>query len=144
MDNLLDSYMKIKLRTNSEIQVVYYKDGCRYKSNITLLNVCGFLYIFGINEYGEYENINFFGKNTMIESIMVEGSNIPIYYNSYSNNNYIANGKLLFEMNNIMFDIEYDANKDFYKTYYDREKLIEKYIAKKTDFKYEDLFFFFI
>lgn len=140
MDNLLDSYTKIKLRTNSEIQVVYYRHGCRYKSNITLLNIYGFFYIFGINEYGKYENISFFGKDTMIESITVEGSNTPIYYNSYSDSNYMTNRKLLFEMNNILFDEECDDN-DFYKTYYDREQLIEKYISKNTNFKYEDLFF---
>ncbi len=134
---LLDSYTKIKLRTNSEIQVVYYKNGCRYKSNITLLNVCGFLYIFGINENVEYVNINFLGKDTFIESIMIDGSAIPIYYNSHDNCE--LNNEMLFDMNRVIFDEEYDG--DFYKTYYDREQLIEKYISKTSNFKYDDLFF---
>ena len=141
LQQLLDTYTRIKLRIDSEIQVNYYRHGRKCKKNIILSNLCGFLYLNGTSvKSGEMVQIEFFGKDTMIESIMVEGSNIPVYYNSFSDKNYITNRKLLFEMNKIMFDLEYD-DIDFYKTYYDREQLIKKYLSKNCNFKYEDLFF---
>lgn len=144
MQQLLDIYTRIKLRIGSEIQVNYYKYDKKFKSNITLLDICGFLYLFGINEDGKYENIIFFEKDTMIESIMVEGSNIPIYYNSYVSkdifDNYVIEDEAIVKFNNMMLEVEYNYDA-FYETYYKREQLIEKYISKNINFKYEDLFF---
>ena len=62
MQQLLDIYTRIKLRIGSEIQVNYYKYDKKIKRNITLLDICGFLYLFGINEDGKYENIIFLRK----------------------------------------------------------------------------------
>lgn len=144
MDNLLDSYTRIKLRIDSEIQVIYYRYGRRCKKNIVLSSVCGFVYLSGTTKGGEHINIEFFGKDTIIESIMVDGSSIPIYYNNYVSkdifDNFAIEDESIVDIQKMMLGEEHN-DVSFYSKYYERERLIEKYISKDNDFKYEDLFF---
>ena len=83
MDSLLDIYTRIKLRIDNEIIVTYYRFGEKYTETFTLLNIWKFSYILVSNNDNNFSYITFFGNDMVIESIKVNDSNLPIYYNPY-------------------------------------------------------------
>lgn len=146
MDNLLDVYTRIKLRIDSEIIVTYYKCGCKYNQTIALLDVCEFVYIFGSTKNGELIDINFFGSDTIIESIKVIGSSLPIYYNQYANKDifnglYIEDNYMQEIRRKILGDKFINHDHEVISKYTARDALLEKYLARDSQISYDDLFF---
>lgn len=144
MNNLIDIYTKIKLRIGCEIIVTYYRYGKKYTNTVTLLDVWEFVYIFGEvkDDNCEFVNIEFFSNDTMIESIKVFGTSIPIYYNPYVSEDIFNNSLIDTDCaKEIMYKVlgeDYD-----YENFccFGRDILIEKYIARDTNVMYDDLFF---
>lgn len=142
MDNLLDVYTRLKLRIGCKVIVELYKYGKRYVVPMILNDVYDFLYIFGTSDIDEYVRIDFFGSNMMIKSIKVDGSSLPIYNNPYVNEgifkNFLIDKKLGKEIMDKVLGKDYDSEN--FGTC-GRDYLIEKYLIRDKNVKYDDLFF---
>lgn len=146
MDNLLDIYTKLKLRIGCDIIVTYYRFGKKYNNTITLLDICEFVYLLGSTKYNDLLNIDFFGSDTIIESIKVFGSSLPIYYNPYASedifNGFSIDNNCIQEIRRKMLGDEFiNSNYEVVSKYIARDTLVEKYIARDSNIHYNDLFF---
>lgn len=138
MNDFLDIYTRLKMKTDSDIILTYYSSyGYKETRKFKLIDVVGFSYILVENEE-EKVSIPFFGKDAMIESITIKNSNKPIYFNPYVNKDifegfYIKKGYT----ESIKQDLlgKKDLNLE------DRENFIQKYKAKESNFEYDELFF---
>lgn len=138
MNDFLDIYTRLKMKTGSDITLSYYsRYGYKETKEFKLIDVSGFSYILVENDAGMI-SIPFFGKDTMIESITIQNFNKPIYFNPYVNKDifegpyikqeYIENiQKYLFGKTDLSLE--------------DRENFIQKYKSKSSKFEYDELFF---
>lgn len=140
MDNLLDIYTKIKLRTGSSIIVTYYSnDGNKYTEEFSLFDISvlkNVPYISIRNDSGKLINISFMSPETIIESITFKGYNKPIYFNphlSTFNNPFTNYEQLKKIMENLFIKDESALTR--------RNKIINTYLAKYGNVLYDDLFF---
>jgi len=148
MNDLLDIYTKIKLRIGSEIIVTYYKCGSKLTRCVILENINELEYIVCSDGYGDLDYLSFFDKNMLIESIYVPDYGYPLYYNPYINqeifkNFYVDNNSLL-DIKKMMFgknSINFEDNAIFYKKFKERDKLLDKYIARYFNVEFDELFF---
>lgn len=134
MENLLDTYTKLKLNIGNEIIVTYHtSDGNKYTRKVILLDIEYF-----DNILVAYNNIlmciPFSDSNVIIESITLNHSPKPIYLNPYFNSNPSLNYEQLEKATQ-------DTFKNIKLALEKREKIIEKYLSASENVKYEDLFF---
>lgn len=138
MNDFLDIYTRLKMKTDSNIILTYYSSyGYRETKRFKLVDVVGFKNVLVKNEEG-LVSIPFFGLDAMIESITFENSNKPIYFNPYVNKEifegfYIRDGYAENIKQNLLG--KKDLNLE------DRENFIQKYMTKRSTFEYDELFF---
>lgn len=138
MNDFLDIYTRLKMKTDSNIILTYYSSyGYRETKRFKLVDVVGFKNVLVKNEEG-LVSIPFFGLDAMIESITFENSNKPIYFNPYVNKDifdgfYIKDGYAENIKQNLLG--KKDLNLE------DRENFIQKYMTKRSTFEYDELFF---
>ena len=140
MINVIDLYTRLKLGIGKEVLVTYYTSfGIKETKTFMLDDVVGVDYLLLVDKNtGDKINIPFFGNNSIIEKIVFVDSNNTIYNNEYVseklfNGEYIDSdvleeNKIKMFGNNII-DFE------------DRKKFIQRFFNRKSEFKYEDLFF---
>ena len=138
MNDFLNIYTRLKMKTDSDIILTYYSSyGYRETKKFKLIDVVGFKNVLVKNEEG-LVSIPFFGLDAMIESITFENSNKPIYFNPYVNKDifdgfYIKDGYAENIKQNLLG--KKDLNLE------DRENFIQKYMTKRSTFEYDELFF---
>ena len=138
MNDFLDIYTRLKMKTDSNIIVTYYSSyGNKQMKEFKLIDVVGFSYLL-LESDNEKVSIPFFGRDTLIESITFKNTDKPIYYNPYLNKN--------------MFDGWYVNSEDLERVkksflqnsnlnLEDREKFIQKFKSKESNFDLDELFF---
>lgn len=138
MNDFLNIYTRLKMKTDSDIILTYYSSyGYRETKKFKLIDVVGFKNVLVKNEEG-LVSIPFFGLDAMIESITFENSNKPIYFNPYVNKDifdgfYIKDGYAENIKQNLLG--KKDLNLE------DRKNFIQKYMTKRSTFEYDELFF---
>lgn len=138
MNNLIDSYTRLKLRIGTNILVTYYSNyGKKITKKVKLLDIYKFSFI-KILDNNKPLILYYFNYDCIIESIKCCDSNFNLYYNPYINskvfdNKYI-NEKYFYEIRKKILghtNIDYD----------EIDKRIENYLGKYHNFNYNDLFF---
>ena len=99
MNDFLDIYTRLKMKTDSDVIVTYYSSyGNKQTKEFKLLDVVGFSNLL-LESDNEKISIPFFGMNAMIESITFKNVDKPIYFNPYLNkdmfNGYYVNREYL-------------------------------------------------
>lgn len=83
MNNLLDSYTKLRLKIGSDIIITYYSDdGHKYTKEFTLFDIEEFSYIY-VGNSTELMSLPFISNKLIIESIKIKGHSNFIYFNPY-------------------------------------------------------------
>ena len=138
MDNLINAYMRLRLKIDNEIIVTYYTDnGDKYSKCGKLVDLFEFSYI-GIDDDSKLLYLRFFDYDCMIESIRCCDSNYYLYYNPYINDivyngRYIDSCSLYKIKRNVLGynDIDFET----------LNKKVDNYIDTGSIMKYDDLFF---
>ena len=138
MDNLINSYMRLRVAIDNDVIVSYYgKNGDKFSIKGKLLDLFQFSYICIDNE-GELLYLRFFDYDCMIESIKLSNDSYYLYYNDYTDE--------------IVYGGKYIESYSLYKIkrkvlgfeFLDYDKLndkVDKYVDKCSIIKYDDLFF---
>ena len=138
MNNFLEIYTRLKMKTDCKITLTYYSSyGYKEIKEFKLLDVVGFSYILVENQDGQF-SIPFFGLDAMIESITLENNNTPIYFNPYVN-------KDIFDGFYIKGEYVESIKQNFLGknklNLEDRDNFIQRFKTKESTFEYDDLFF---
>lgn len=138
MNDFLDIYTRLKMKTDSDVIVTYYSSyGDKQIKEFKLLDVVGFSYLL-LESDNEKVSIPFFGRNAMIESITFKNIDKPIYFNPYLNkdmfNGYYVNSE---DLERVKQSFLQNANLNLD----DRENFIQKFKAKESNFELDELFF---
>lgn len=137
MKDLLEIYTRLKTKLGDEITITYYHHGYKRTREVKLLDIEGFNNI-QVKDAFATTSIPFFGMEAMIESITLNNSEQPLYYNPYVNKDifdgfYIKKGYSEKIKEKLIGDISFDIE--------NRNKFIQKYNAKIGFFDYDELFF---